>query len=440
MLIKFSLRNYKAFREQAEWTMVASPDDTYEANNVIETGKDGLRLLRSAAVYGANASGKSKLVEGLAFMRELVMASSKDTQQGEEIGVQPFRLANETEAAPSEFEITFLHEGTRYRYGFEVDATHVVAEWLFYRPKTKEVPLFYRDEQDFTDTHLSFKRGIVAELIRNQSIRKNTLLLSAAAQWNQPIASKILQWFKQVGIISGIQHEPMKGHTMVFANRPKDKTRILEWLRAADLGITDFKVEDVDTLLARLPAAVRAEGTITFTKHGTTMVDDVLMTHTRFDAERRPAGQVMLSMAEDESTGTAKLFAFAGPILDTLDAGDVLVIDEFDAQLHPSLALRLIGIFNSAVTNPNNAQLLFNTHNTHLLEAGKFRNDQLWFTKKDRYGAATLYSLAEFRGVPKEGTKLEKYYLEGRFGGVPYLENFDQLTPIHPVAAPGHAE
>jgi hypothetical protein len=442
MLIKFRLRNYKTFREQAEWTLVASADDTYEADNVIETGKDGLRLLRSAAVYGANASGKSKLIDGIQFMRELVLTSSKDSQQAEEIPVQPFRLSTQTEKSPSEFEVSFLSEGVRYRYGFEVSATHIVAEWLFHRPKTKEVPLFYREGQDFTDTHATFKRGIVNELIRTQAIRKNTLLLSAAAQWNQPIASKVLNWFKRLGIVSGIRHERFKGLTMHLAGKSEYKVRILEWLQAADLGITDFVAEEFDELLARLPADAREQVSKLkdTAKPGTTLFSDILTAHIRYDDSQQPDGQVMLSMVDDESTGTGKFFSFAGPILDTLDAGDVLVIDEFDAQLHPSLALRIMKVFNSAITNPNNAQLLINTHDTNLLEASEFRRDQIWFTKKDRYGASTLYSLAEFTGVAREEKKLEQYYLQGRFGGVPYLGDFDKLSLPQAAASTNHAE
>jgi hypothetical protein len=268
------------------------------------------------------------------------------------------------------------------------------------------------------------------------------LLLSAAAQWNQPIASKVLSWFERLGIVSGIRHRKFKGLTMHLAKRPDYKARILEWLRAADLGITDFVFEEFDEFLVRLPVAVREQALKLkeTAEPGTTMFGDILTAHTRYDGLQQPTGQVMLSMDVDESTGTSKYFSLAGPILDTLDAGDVLVIDEFDAQLHPSLALKIIGLFNSPITNPNNAQLLFNTHDTHLLEAGEFRRDQIWFTKKDRYGAATLYSLAEFSGVAKEEKKLEQYYLQGRFGGVPYLEDFDQLSLSQAVTSTCHAE
>lgn len=445
MLIKFRLRNFKSFREPAEWSMVATADDTFEATNVVRAGAENLRLLRSAAVYGANAGGKTKLVDALNFMRELVRNSSKESQQAEKIKVSPFLLAVATEHEPSEFEVTFLAEGIRYRYGFEVTRTQVVAEWLSYRPKTKEIQLFYRDEQDFTDTHASFKRGIMGELIRTQSIRPNTLLLSAAAQWNQPVASSVLNWFSRLGIVSGVRHEMLKGVTMHLAHEPANKARILEWLQAADLGITDFRAEDTDQLLARLPEQVREQVQNTLRQRQATapnvqMLGDVLMAHTRYDEQRQPAGQVMLSLEQDESAGTNKLFAFAGAVLDTLDAGDVLIADELDAQLHPNLTLRILRCFNSPITNPKNAQLLFNTHDTNLLESGELRRDQIWFTKKDRYGAATLYSLAEFTGVAKVEKKLAQYYLQGRYGGVPYLGYFDTLTLPQPVELPDHAE
>ncbi|MEM6263979.1 MAG: AAA family ATPase [Bacteroidota bacterium] len=162
MLIQFSIKNYKCFKEEVTLSLVASNYDktTREDQNVIHVEKFGLRLLKSAVVYGANASGKTKLIDGLAFMKHFIFNSSKEGQIDEPIDVDPFRLSTETENEPSTFEVIFVHEDEMYRYGFEIDKHVVHAEWLYHRPKTKETELFYRDKQHFEVNTRKFRSTI----------------------------------------------------------------------------------------------------------------------------------------------------------------------------------------------------------------------------------------------------------------------------------------
>ena len=436
MLVKFSVCNYKTFREKAELTLIASNYDKETLpQNLIEVPKFGIRLLKSAVVYGANASGKSKLIDAMRFMGQFIRNSSKETQTGEAIPVEPFRLSTETEHEPTEMEIVFIEDDVLYRYGFEVSQQTVVAEWLFYRPNTKEVELFYRDA-DGTQTHPRLFGGIVNQLIKNQGVRDNALLLSVAAQFNHKLAKQVVNWFGSTfRIISGLQEEGYHPYTLGQAGDPAQKEKILTLLQQADLDIIDFSVSnvDVDNLPTDMPDSVKELIRKQVREHKAVFFDDVKTAHKKYNELRLSVGHETFSMEEDESSGTRKFFALTGPILDVLANGYTLIVDELDAKLHPSLSDRLIQLFHSPALNPKNAQLIFNTHNTNLLSAKTFRREQIWFTEKDRYGAVTLYSLGSFRtDTVRKSDDYERKYLEGRYGGIPYLGGFDRMLE-HPT-------
>lgn len=440
MLINFSVRNFRTFRERAEWSLVASADKTREEDNVIDVPAFGLRLLKSAVVYGANASGKSKLVEAMEYMKNFVRDSSTSGQTGKPTGVEPFRL-NPTAAAASEFEIQFILEEVLYRYGFEVTATRVEAEWLFMRAAKRvrnapEVELFYRTKQDITFHPKQFG-GIVGELVKNAAVRENALLLSVAAQFNQPRAVAVLAWFRRV-VFLGIGNDTFEKAVTLTALRMDKKLNILQFLEDADLDIIDI-LEGKQPALAYkqdgVPTATKAQF-LDWMQQEQTSVKTV---HRAYTDAHEPADLVAFSLLQDESTGTQKMLFLAGPVLDALAAGFILVADELDARLHPNLVCKIVHLFNSKTTNPRNAQLLFNTHDTNLLASGNFRRDQIWFTEKNRYGEATLYSLADFKtDQVRKDDDFEANYVRGKYGAVPYLGNFTALPAAAPQPAPNH--
>ena len=192
MLVQFSIRNYKAFKEEAKLTLFASNYDkaTLEADNVFEVPKFGLRLLKSAVIYGANASGKTKLVDAANFMRTLIKDSSKESQKGELIATEPFRLSTATEKEPSMLEVIFIHQDEMFRYGFEVTNNEVASEWLYHRPNTKEVEIFYREGQEFTTHPLLFRKG--SFFVKEKMVRPNALMLSVAAQFNNKLTERTM--------------------------------------------------------------------------------------------------------------------------------------------------------------------------------------------------------------------------------------------------------
>lgn len=431
MLIQFSIKNFRTFKDKATLSFIASnyDKDTREEENIFDDINYNLRLLKSCVIYGANASGKSKFVEALVFMKRFVIGSSKDSQKGDKIAVEPFKLNSVSEKEPSEFEVIFTHKGVMYRYGFEVNNKIVISEWLYSKPKTKEIELFYRDHQNFEIHKRSFQKGNT--LVREGLIRDNALLVSVAAQFNEKTSVEIIEWFKNIGTISGVKEEGYEGYTMTKAKDPNFKNRILELLKAADLGIQDIQVEMLD--LEKLPTDMPKELKDFIIKkaeedEGTEFLSDVLTSHKQYDNDKNLVGKVNLSLEDDESFGTRKFFALTGPVLDSLENGHTLVIDELDSKLHPNLVCKIVSLFNSKEKNPKNAQLLFNTHDTNLLSSGLFRRDQVWFTEKNKLGEGKLYSLADFKSEDvRKNDSFEENYIRGKYGAVPYLGFFDNL-------------
>ena len=428
MLIKYSVENYKTFKEKATLSFIASNYDkeTREESNVFSNKYFNLRILKSAAVYGANASGKTKLVDSMYFMRELILSSSKDSQKGDLIDVDPFQLSEDTSDKPSEFEVVFLYKNELYRYGFEVNKFRIISEWLYHRPKTKEIELFYRDEDHIEVHDRKFPKG--AMLKREKLIRENALLLSVAAQFNDELSGNVLDWFQSVGIISGIREAGFKAFTMSQLMQKNKKQKILNLLKAADFGIEDVSVEKVeaDSVPEDMPKELRKEIIADILEDKSIYMSDSSTTHSKYNSDFEMIDKITFSMDDDESHGTQKFFYLLGPVLDSLENGNPLFIDELDARLHPNLVEKIVLLFNSSEINNNNSQLVFNTHNTGLIRSKLLRRDQIYFIEKDRYGAAKLFSLSDFKtDQVKKNDNFEEHYLEGRYGAVPYLNSFE---------------
>lgn len=431
MLLQFSIRNFRTFKDKATLSLIASNYDreTREADNVFESKGFNSRLLKSAVIYGANASGKSRLIEAFAFMRHFVINSSKETQKGESIDVEPFILSAETENKPSEFEIIFLFNDELFRYGFEVTKQVVVSEWLYHKPKTKEVELFFRDGNQFDVHERNFSKG--SAIAKQGLVRDNALFVSVAAQFNERTAISVIDWFKRLKLLSGLDETGYSGFTLGRTEISAHKIKILELLKAADFGIQDIKLRklDIEKLPSGMPKEVKDEILREVKEENAEFIADVLTMHKKYDFNKQVVQNVSFSLNDDESSGTKKFFALSGPILDVIENGFTLVVDELDSKLHPNLVCKIVSLFNSNQFNPKNAQLIFNTHDTNLLSSGLFRRDQIWFTSKDKYGEAKLYSLADFKSDEvRKNESFENNYIRGKYGAVPYLGFFDNLN------------
>jgi hypothetical protein len=427
MLIEFSVGNYRSFKEKVTFSMVAAnlvaKDKKLDENNVFKVNED-LKLLKSAAIYGANASGKSNLAKALAFMADFMINSSRETQSVDEIAVEPFILSSETKDKPSFFELVFLIDSQQYRYGFEADYENIVSEWLFYVPKVRETNLFERQLNTIKMSKTYKGKGI------EQRTRNNALFLSVSAQFNVEIAVTILEWISdQLILISTESNQEDWLYTFSFLVRDENTHEIIQLIKELDLSIEDINVKSMDITINSLPDTAPDEVKDLVKKTGKISGKTVEFIHRKFDQNGDFQGFKSFDLEEYESEGTRKIFALAGYLVAALKEGSSLVIDEFDARLHPLISQAIVKLFNSNETNPNNAQLIFMTHDTNLLSNKLFRRDQIWFTEKNNYGATDLYSLAEYN--IRNDASFESDYIKGRYGAIPYLGNLSNLVDIH---------
>lgn len=413
MLIQFSVGNYRSFKNLVTLSLEASTGDELMENTFLAS--DTLRLLKSVTIYGANGSGKSNIFAAFSFFQQFIY-SSFNAQITSKIPVEPFRLSTETEHEPSHFEVVFIHENIRYRYGFEVNSDKVFAEWLFTYPKGKETKLFTRENKDISVNKNKFPEG---KEDRKDSTRQNALFLSTVAQYNGEISQKILKWLSTVNVISGLNDQAYMNFSVTKIKDSKFKDEILNFIKNADLNIEDFTTEPLnltpDVMPEFLTEEVRAQLAMQASKNGV----KINTIHKKYDKKNKMDSLVPFELAVHESAGTNRLFFLAAPIIDTLINGKTLFIDEMDSRLHPLVMESLIKLFNSKDKNPNNAQLIFNAHNTLILCKEYFRRDQVWFVQKDRFGVSDLYSLDDY-SVRKDSS-FDTDYLLGRYGGIPLL-------------------
>jgi uncharacterized protein len=416
MLIEFTVGNFRSFRTPQTLSMVAAPLKAKESSldeNVLIVSPNQPTLLSSTAVYGPNASGKSNLIQAFHFMRQFVLNSTQATQATGGINLEPFRLDPTTETQPSHFEIVFICDGLRYRYGFEATSERVQAEWLYFVPTSREARLFTRAADEVVlGNHFKEGRNL------DSKTRPNALFLSVVAQFNGQIAQKLLAWFRRIGIISGVDDTGLMPYTLKQLQQGEHQPAIKALICRLDLGISDLQVAPTTppTLPDGMPEKMQ-QALLSLLPDDAEYLT-VHTSHTKYEGNTA-VGQTQFDLDEHESAGTKKIVAFAGPLVDTLSHGKLLIVDELDARLHPLLTRELIRLFNDKTTNPHGAQLLFNTHDLHLLDNRLFRRDQIWFVEKDEQGATHLYALAEF--AVRNDKDFARGYTQGLFGAVPYL-------------------
>lgn len=416
MLIEMSVANFRSLQEKQTFSLVKGAGKELQDSNTFPLpGAKDTALLRSAAIYGPNASGKSNFLLALSTMQDIVVDSASSLQRGDALPVTPFRLDPHFSQLPSEFEVTFAVDGIRYQYGFAVTAERVHEEWLLAYPKNRAQHWFQRAWDGKTQKYeWELGSNLAGEKqLWQKSTRDNALFLSTAVQLNSEQLQPVFDWFK-----SELRMTNVEGWSPSFSAslcQKDEKAQVVEFLRAADLNIDDVLVEprpfDFNTLPDNMPQAMRdaiAES----------MKDEKYLDIRTIHKDSK--GNAVIFDFDDESDGTQKLFSFAGPWIDALNNGYVLVIDELHDNLHPRLVQYLVELFHSDQTNPKNAQLVFTTHETSILNQEVFRRDQIWFCEKDKNQATTLYPLTDFS--PRKGREnLELSYLSGRYGAMPYI-------------------
>lgn len=423
MLLEFTVGNYLSFKSKATLSMLATSIKEHLDTNIFSTER--YDLLKGAIIYGANASGKSNMIKAMATMRRLVLQSFEQSS-ADDLDITPFLLNTESEKEPSFFEAVILIDNIRYRYGFEVNNTSIQAEWLFEAKKNAEKPLFLREEEGI-EVMKAFSEGKELE----ERTRNNALFLAVADQFNGKISQKIMKWFNNFISISGLSHEGYKGVTFSMLEKKETRNALLDFYKKLDLGFEEINISkkqfDPKDLPSDLPDSLIKQ--LVTDLEGSVKID-IKTVHKKYDGNNKEVGNTEFDMRSQESAGTNKVFNISGPIFDVLNDGGLLVVDELDASLHPLLTLAVTKLFNSTEFNQNNAQLIFATHDTNLLNYGNYRRDQIYFVEKDQYGASEIYSLVEYKEEGKAVRKdrsFEKDYIEGRYGAIPFIGNLQKI-------------
>jgi hypothetical protein len=409
--------NFRSFSGKQTFSMVkGNGNELVETNTFKAVAIKEFELLRSAAIYGPNASGKSNFLRALQTMRRMVLDSATKQQRGDSLPVIPFRLSPETRQAPSEFEVTFIAAGVRYQYGFAATSERIYEEWLLAFPNGSAQHWFAR-KWIKEKGHYEWKLGDALtgeKQVWQKSTRDNALFLSTAVQLNSEQLQPIFDWFKRTLRLVNLSGVSPTFSISLCEN--EEKSKVMSFLHAADIHIDDISIEkksfDPDELPDEMPDALRKS--IAEDMKGKKITELKTM-HVGSD------GKPVVFDFNDESDGTKKLFSFAGPWIDTLKNGYVLFIDELHDNLHPNLVKFLVELFHNPETNPKNAQLVFTTHETAVLDQKIFRRDQIWFCEKDQVQATQIYPLTDFS--PRKGREnLELAYLSGRYGALPFVK------------------
>ena len=416
MLIEFRVKNFRSLREEQVLSLVASKDKTLQNTHTQATDISAApALVRSAVIYGANASGKSNLIKALHYMRGVVTESATAIQPDQTFEVQPFRLDADSASQPSEFEVTLLLDGVRYQYGFSMTAKRIVSEHLLVYKAFKPQRWFTRgfDTETGKDRY-DFGPGLKGpKHLWEGATRPNALFLSMAVQLNSEALRPVFDWFANRLVTVNEQAELIPRVTIQMLKQDDGRKAICNFLCAADISIADIEVETL-----KVPGQAVHFDLVA----GKTEVQSEVMEEYRLHFHHvTEHGKAVFNLA-DESSGTRKLLLLAGPVLDILRKGLTLVIDELDNSLHTLLVRELVRLFHRPEINTGGAQLIFTTHDTSLLDTPDlFRRDQVWFVEKGRDQTSALIGLSEFS--PRKNEVLERGYLMGRYGGVPFLDH-----------------
>lgn len=413
MLIEFSFENFRSFREENTLYMEATSDSEHE-NCLIDFR--GEKHLPVAAIYGANGSGKTTVNQAMAFAINLI-CSSGTSQVDSEIPVTPFLLDEDSRNNPSKFEFIFTTGEKKYRYGFSVNRYEVLEEYLFEYKSSKPSKIFEREPGNrFSFT--SILRPKLEPMVDRTS--KSRLFLATASAWDSPYTKEAYIWFlNQIHICNpNMSYSSLYQYLDSRSRGTENKDKLLHLMKNSDLQICDFVFESKPGNFNALTYLSGSEVS-SVVRESDSMNS---MEHSLLTYHKTKDGTVYPFPLKFESSGTKFFLKISPFILEALETGGTLVIDELDASLHPELVSYIIDLFQNKWTNKHQAQLIFNSQDTTQLDLDKFRRDQIYFAQKsDRTGESSLFSLDEFSVRKTED--IEKAYRLGRYGAIPMIRD-----------------
>ncbi|MCR4941228.1 MAG: ATP-binding protein [Campylobacter sp.] len=421
MLVKFAVKNFLSFKDEAVFDMRADSNDD-EISSTLKNDK----ILKVAVLYGANASGKTNLLKAISFMRNTVLNIAKTIQSTDILPYVPFLLSTTTKDSPSKFEIVFVSNDIKYTYGYENDATTIYKEYLYENKNGRNAKLFERDTNngDYVNPD-RFKEGFGYFDKSNKKIKisNNRLFIWKCDEDGGEISKSILKWFSDVNLLSSFESVLYHSFTInQIKNNENFKKKVADFISQMDTGIDDvFCSQEPQPNIPNFILEQFSEKTKKDIVSQNNIQIVARTVHKLFDDKNNFIDSVFFELNQQESLGTKNLFSIIGPMFDALQNGKVLLIDELEASLHPHITRTLISLFNSKA-NASNAQLVFTAHDTNFMKL--FKREQIWFTQKDKYGASELYSLLDIKGV-RNNEKFEKQYNFGTYGAIPYIQQND---------------
>ena len=396
MLVQFSVKNYRSLEDKVTLSLLAGADKEHADDLIAADGKK--QLVPTAAIYGANSSGKSNVLMAMKTMQDMITGASAQLLKEKKLPYDPFAFnPMAKDNAPTEFEIIFYYNGIKYAYGFSYDAKKILTEALFHWPNGREALIFSREKDKF-----EFRENVNEQTTLAGRTPANRLYLVSSNEWNAPQTELAYKWFVEK-LLPYDEHDTPDFTVNLWVENYDNpvRTQIVNELLLADLGIFNVSVtcnEDSNNGSLR-------------------NVQNIQIYHMNNDSDDTSFSTLSL---EQESKGTQRFFARIGPWIDALAKGGILFVDEIEASMHPLLTRRLVEMMQNPKINTNHAQLIFTTHDVMLLDLTLLRRDQIWFTDKDPKTLATeLFSLWDFS--VRKGENIRKGYLQGRYGAIPFI-------------------
>ncbi|MEE9443307.1 MAG: ATP-binding protein [candidate division Zixibacteria bacterium] len=426
MIIDFKVKNYRSFAKEQTLSMVASSNKELK-ENYCEVGD--FKLLKSAGIYGANASGKSNLIRAIKDMRAIILKSAT-IEPNTPKPIKPFLLNSKLAKKVTMFEITFIHDGIRYQYGFKTGKITIREEWLIAYPKNRSQIWFQRIyDKRKRKSIIEFGPSFKGEKQRIKRVTRNdSLFLSTAAQFGHTALTEIYDWFKVNLIIINTNDMTSPPKDFIFEQDNKNivlwnitKTELTKLLNAADLGIEGIRISPIDinkyieNLPDDFPEKLRKKIINEWKENPPIQINTI---HRMSDT----GNEVIFDLDEDESDGTKRFFDLLGPWLFAIKYNATIIVDEIESSLHPLLSRALIKMINDSSRKNGSPQLIFATHDVTLLSNDLLRRDQIWFVEKNKIQASELTPLLDYK--PRKGEAIFKGYMSGRYHGVPNIKDF----------------
>ncbi len=418
MLIEFRVANYRSIGDEQIISFIPAVKQKDYLNNIFTQGKH--KALNAIALYGANASGKSNLLKAIQLLDTLLNHSARYNSTTP-LPYSPFLLREGYAQKPTQLEIIFILNEQRYRFGVTYNAQMVLSEFLYRKNEGREVRLFAR-EKDIIEVSSGFKGATKLIDAAIEATRDNALFLSICDMFNIEEAKPIFKWFHKLLFVDGMNLQKEALATLQLWQSPTYRASINAYLSLLQLGFSETTVLPKTLEINELQKNLQPQNQW-----------NVEILHLVYDKNGQPSDQrIRWSLEEHESEGTKKAFHLSGPILRTLIEGGILIIDEIEAKMHPMMTANTIELFLNPATNPNQAQLVFATHDTNLLTYAKLRRDQINFVEKNKWASTEIYTLSDFKYVQEHhalsermDSDKEKRYLEGRYGAIPMLDSFN---------------